>query len=1282
MGNKILSYFKGDRKYFAIVFFILILILLVGIFTPVIIEKEKTNWNKELSDKILEIENGAKSLLADKENQLIKTKDRLKKELHQTLITKEYEYGDLVSLVNSDANKNYSVEIVAPNGKIIAWNDIIAIKQEEIFPFVYPLNEVHFFNSSLITYLTIIDTIKIQTDVFYLITSSPIEKHYTLQNKYYVEVSFSEELANKFNTLFNVYYDPYAQPSKDGRIHSVILFNSEKSNIGLVSFFKPSLNYEVSGIEETSTQIQILLLFIGLVFLTLGLKSDFQTIKWRSARFIFLIIYLSGIRFLLFWAGFPTRFLEGPLVDPSYFSSTFAWGIVKTPIEFFITNIFLLIIALRFFSYILNYFSKRETGKASILKIIVSPLLVILSLLTLRGLAASIKSVVFDSTIRYFKEPDLIPGFPAVVMNLNILMFGLASIFVIISFILLTGKFLKLLKGEKSKYGFFTLFIIMQVSGLIYFLRQPEPLITPLMCITFITLMFLLILNLVFRNKNVSINVVYTALVASVITISMLNYFNLELEKRSLKVIAYEVNRANRELLSYIVDETLRNSVQNERLVSSLQKLNSNFDAEAFLAWSNSSLQRESLSSEIVIFDRNFSVLGRFNVGFDENIDYKSLLAENNDSGISVKEINSAATSGVSFAGIVPIENNNITTGFISTAAKFSIENLGATEFPDFLVSNKAALGSVVDLDLVKIFIYNDGKIFQVRGNLFPSKEQNEEILNGKLAPDNDGWANISLYGENYITYVLKSTRDDVDKTIAVSIKEKEITWSLYNFFKIFIIHSIFILIFVILLIVFRAIKLKYTFRTKLLASFLFVSIIPIVALAIYNREVVRERTSSAIFNELSRRSGYLENHMKAQKLKYPDRDALTIFETTGKESRIAFNIYDNSDMTYSSRKEFYDNGLMMSKLNSDAHYNLNYLSYREYQTEEFIDNYNYDSYYRKINVDNKNFVIGVNDAFNKVELFYSPVDADVFLFGVYSFAVLIITLLSTLFANQISSPIRQLTRATNAVAQGDLNVNLSNKEKGELKELFDGFNAMTNELQKNQKDIAELERENAWKEMAKQVAHEIKNPLTPMKLSVQQLVAAFNDKRSDFDEIIKKLSQAILNQIESLSLIASEFSSFAKMPSLKLEEFDLIPLIKDTVNLFGDEEAKIEFQNYVKEAIVESDSSQMRRMFINLIRNSLQANSGIIRINMILENDSSVIDIIDNGKGIPMENQNKLFDSNFTTKEKGLGLGLKLIKRFLENTNGEIKLVSSEPGETIFRIKVPLKKSSQNQSA
>jgi signal transduction histidine kinase len=149
-------------------------------------------------------------------------------------------------------------------------------------------------------------------------------------------------------------------------------------------------------------------------------------------------------------------------------------------------------------------------------------------------------------------------------------------------------------------------------------------------------------------------------------------------------------------------------------------------------------------------------------------------------------------------------------------------------------------------------------------------------------------------------------------------------------------------------------------------------------------------------------------------------------------------------------------------------------------------------------------------------------------------------------------------------------------------------------------------------------------------------------------------------------------------MPSLKLEEFDLIPVINDTIHLFGDEEAKIKFIANVEKVCVESDNSQMRRMFINLIRNSIQAKASFINIDLSIENDYSIIKVSDNGNGIPGEAQSKIFEANFTTKEKGLGLGLKLIKRFLENTGGEIRLLSSNTSGTVFRIKIPVKSAKQ----
>jgi nitrogen fixation/metabolism regulation signal transduction histidine kinase len=231
----------------------------------------------------------------------------------------------------------------------------------------------------------------------------------------------------------------------------------------------------------------------------------------------------------------------------------------------------------------------------------------------------------------------------------------------------------------------------------------------------------------------------------------------------------------------------------------------------------------------------------------------------------------------------------------------------------------------------------------------------------------------------------------------------------------------------------------------------------------------------------------------------------------------------------------------------------------------------------------------------------------------------------------------------------------------------------MTSELKKNQIEIAEMEREAAWKEMAKQVAHEIKNPLTPMKLALQQLMIAYKDKSKDFDKLFEKVSQTVLNQIDNLSGIASEFSRFAKMPSLKIEVFDLVSVLNDTVNMFLHEKTYIQINTELKLAEIEADLSQLRRMIINLIRNSIQADASKITINLKEEDGFYKLLFTDNGHGIKEEIKDKIFEANFTTKKQGMGLGLSLAKRFLESIKGEIELLSTSEFGSTFLISIPV---------
>jgi nitrogen fixation/metabolism regulation signal transduction histidine kinase len=231
----------------------------------------------------------------------------------------------------------------------------------------------------------------------------------------------------------------------------------------------------------------------------------------------------------------------------------------------------------------------------------------------------------------------------------------------------------------------------------------------------------------------------------------------------------------------------------------------------------------------------------------------------------------------------------------------------------------------------------------------------------------------------------------------------------------------------------------------------------------------------------------------------------------------------------------------------------------------------------------------------------------------------------------------------------------------------------MTSELKKNQIELAEMEREAAWKEMAKQVAHEIKNPLTPMKLALQQLVISHKDKSKDFDKLFEKVSHTVLNQIDNLNQIASEFSRFAKMPSLNLQVVDLVSSIQDVVNMFIHEKTLIKVDTALDKAEIEADVSQLRRMFINLFRNSMQAKATQINISLNKDQDKFIILFEDNGHGIKDFEKDRIFDEHFTTKKQGMGLGLSLAKRFMEGIKGEIILLSTSSNGSVFRITIPV---------
>ncbi|MFD2551580.1 ATP-binding protein [Bizionia sediminis] len=247
-----------------------------------------------------------------------------------------------------------------------------------------------------------------------------------------------------------------------------------------------------------------------------------------------------------------------------------------------------------------------------------------------------------------------------------------------------------------------------------------------------------------------------------------------------------------------------------------------------------------------------------------------------------------------------------------------------------------------------------------------------------------------------------------------------------------------------------------------------------------------------------------------------------------------------------------------------------------------------------------------------------------------------------------------------------------------EIAILVTSYNSMIDQLEASAVKLATSEREQAWREMAKQVAHEIKNPLTPMRLSVQSFQRKFNPNDPDMPQKVAEFSNTLIQQIDTMSSIASAFSNFAKMPAQQNETLNVVHIVKLALDIFNED--YIVFIAEKKDIIVNFDRTQLIRVVTNLVKNGIQAipENSLKKPKIIVEvreeQDQVKIIVTDNGKGISEENKEKIFEPKFTTKSSGMGLGLGMVKNIVETYNGNITFTSSVNHGTTFTVSIPKK--------
>jgi len=1232
-------------------------IILIGLFAPKIIETYTSNWNSEFKEVKTNIAERVSEKILFKESILSSISSKLVNQIVEGNIASKI---DFLELVTPDAFNEVSVNIFNSDGELLGWNKdrLVNIRKLKLLKENHSDSETFFLQTPLMVYLARIDF----SNNYLVLSAIPIEKKYRVLKLNIEDANLKKELEEEFDASISIHYDIVTNSDNPIKVN-----NSSGSQIGFLIIKNISRDADVARLAKNIELIQSMFFLLTLLFLIFWIYRKLKR-RGEIVKLSFVIFSIIFARFFFYWLNLLELLNFSNLVNPIYFSSTFGNGITKSPLELFITIITVLIIVIKLYRFLIHL-SKNAISKLQMISVtlLFSPIFILLY----NSFSSTIRSVIFDSSILYFKDAVLFGNYQTSFMYLNILLIGLITVLFSIAIITFLNSVINKYSSSKKNMNFIMLFLLVTMILIIdelLFLKSSF----------FLVLIYsILVFSIAFYWINLKSGkysgVLIILLSGSILSISFLNFFNSELEKNSLKRIANELTRSNVELYEYYVEDAI-GVVQNEEGLSDIISTNDeSLNEVIFSLWTKTELPSKIQSSAINIIDANKNLLGSFDYKYNEEFYWRwgdKLIGDKKKPITLFNQDNSGVKT---ISAITPILRSTSIVGYVEIIARHDGFWFDFVEDDKILGSLKPRVDISLNPDLLKIFEYKNGELINYFTNILLAKEEEKIIKNAIDTDENDVWLNIQINNENNIFYIKKTTENGDTKTLAIGLSDQDLTWNLYDFFKVFFIHSIMILIFILFLVLinFKNWKdIRISFKTKILFSLLIISIIPLILLATYFKGISEEKNNNAVNYKLGKRADSVEEYIN----NYINASTLTeknIFEKAVRDLGIRYSIFEGDKLLFSSEGNFYRAGILPKTINPLAYLSLNKDGIREIIIKESFENVFFNSLYHSAFIGGAEYTIKISDIFNKFQLPLSGIELNVFLFGTYSLAIILIIILSTFLANQISAPIEKLTKATRSVSHGDMDIQIENLESGEIKELIEGFNLMVRELKKNQVELAEVERESAWREMAKQVAHEIKNPLTPMKLAVQHLVIAHKDKSDKFDSIFDKVTKTIISQIDTLKNIASEFSSFAKMPSIKLEEVDIVVIVNETIDLFIEEKCNINIYVVEKSVVVMSDKEQTQRMFVNLIRNAIQAGAKEIIISIINSEEKVEIEIKDNGHGIDEEIEMRIFEENFTTKESGMGLGLTLTKRFLNMIGGKISVKETSSSGTILLIEI-----------
>lgn len=1056
---------------------------------------------------------------------------------------------------------------------------------------------------------------------------------------------------------------------------------SIKSESGLPLFYL----FEVAG--ETNyhnNAISVLLRVLAtlLVIFYLHYIANFISNRNIGLGILFFIVVVGGIRLISYYLPIPMNFRQFELFDPAVYGS----NLVLRSLGDLLINAALFVWFVLFLRYQIQeknlQFKLKGKNAKWVLLFFVSSLLLIITYVG----SHIVRSLVADSQISF----DVINFF-----SLNIYS---AVGFLVLCCLAIAYYFLaQLLIGFIRPYfqTFIPLYLLVAVTGLTWMSFMVSRFSSEFEFYVLIWLLiFLLLLNSRYFNmiasRLVSSKLVFWLFFFSVSISSLIIVENTEKELRNRKHYA--------EILSTKADpsnETLLNSMltdfRTDFLLQNFSRLLSKESNEAFKdSIINSNVTGYTNKYETRIFTYNAEEQPLFN---SEDANYNELntilKTQTRPTGIPDLYYYDASYDKFSYISKKTLtDTSGRLLGYVfvlATPKKFKTEALAPELF------SRGHNNSIENSSSYAYAIYNNWKLISSHNDYpFATTLSKEDF------PEKQSFFTRKGIRHNELWY-----RAGPDKMVVIarqnSLSIESLTLFSYLFCSFLVLSAVFWFFNMLIRSRLRPSKLKaywqLSIRNQIHGTIIFISVLSFFVIGGATILFFISRYESNNNEKLSRAIHIVENEVKksitsdslargslGQENQTNGESLESIINKISEIHGIDVNIYDlDGNLTVSSLPLPYIKGVLSTKMDPLAFYHMNHNREVQYFQKEHIGELTFVSDYIP-GID----ASGNNYAYLNIPYFTSEANLKneisnfvVTIINLNAFIFILAGIIALFIANRITSSFELIADKMKQVNLEKRNEYIQWDRDDELGTLVAEYNKMVTKLDQSVMALAKTEREGAWREMARQVAHEIKNPLTPMKLSMQFLQKSIENNAPNVKELSANVANTLIEQIDHLSQIAGEFSQFANIENAKKEFFDLNETLQVVIQLYeSNDRLEIEEELLNEKIIVDADKTHINRLFSNLILNALQATpenrTARVKIIETLEPGFVTIRIADNGSGIPVDIQDKIFMPNFTTKTSGTGLGLAMCKRMVEQAKGQIWFESGENG-TDFFVKLPV---------